>query len=105
MPMYLKDGSASTSLRAAALIKTMQMKLAFSPSHSLMTPGQPILTLALKRRVPDRVSTRVPIFHVIGKKKKKKTRGKRGSDIGLSLSWTTRENDTGQAMVSCSHSW
>ena len=39
---YLRDGSAQTSLRAATLRLKLQIKLATSPYHSLLTPSQPV---------------------------------------------------------------
>ena len=47
MLMYLRDGSAQTILRAAILRQKLQIKLSTSPSHSVLTPGQPIPALTL----------------------------------------------------------
>ena len=60
--MYLKDGSAQTSLRAATLRQKLQIKLSTSPSHSILTPGRLVPTLTLSRKAPGRVDTGVPIF-------------------------------------------
>ena len=47
MPVCLRDGSAPTILRAATLRRKMQTKLSISPSHSILTPGQPVPALTL----------------------------------------------------------
>ena len=48
-------------LHTAALRQKLQIKPATSLSHSILTPGQPILLLALEHQAPDRVSARVRI--------------------------------------------
>ena len=58
----LSDGSAQTVVRAATLIQKLQIKLFTSPSHSILTPGQLVPALHLKRQAPGRVVTGVPIF-------------------------------------------
>ena len=45
MPVFLRDGSAQTIARAATLREKLQIKLAVSPSHSTLTPGQPVPAL------------------------------------------------------------
>ena len=40
----------------------MQIKLSTSPSHSILTPGQPVPAQTLEHQVPGRVATGVPIF-------------------------------------------
>ena len=45
MLMYLKDGSAQTVVCAVTLRSKLQIKLAISPSHSILTPGQPVWNL------------------------------------------------------------
>ena len=62
MRVYLRDGSPQTVLRAATLRWKLQIKLSISPSHSILTPGQPVQALTLYRRAPGRVATGVPIF-------------------------------------------
>ena len=62
MLVYLRDGSAQTSLRAATLRQKLRIKLSTPPSHSILTPGRPIPSLTLFRQAPGRVATRVPIF-------------------------------------------
>ena len=47
MPVYLGNGSARTILRVATLRQKLQIKLSISPSHSILTPGQPVPALAL----------------------------------------------------------
>ena len=62
MLVYLRDGSAQTTARAATLKQKLQIKFSTSPSHSILTPGRPVPVLALKRQVPDTVATGMPIF-------------------------------------------
>ena len=38
----ISNGSAQTIVRAATLKKTLHIKLAISPCHSILTPGQPV---------------------------------------------------------------
>ena len=45
--VYLRDGSAQTILRAATLRQKLKTKLSISPSHSILTPGQPVPALTL----------------------------------------------------------
>ena len=61
MLVYLGDGTAPTVLCAATLILKVQIKLAISNSHGMLTLGQPVPALTCKNQVPDSVSTRVPI--------------------------------------------
>ena len=42
MRVYLRDRSAQTILRAATLRQKLQTKLSIPPSHSILTPGQPV---------------------------------------------------------------
>ena len=45
------------------LRKKLQTKLSISPSHSILTPGQPLPALTLCRHTPGRVAaTGVPVF-------------------------------------------
>ena len=53
MPVYLTDGYARTSVRAATLRKKLQIKRVISHSHSILTPG------------PGRVATGVPVFKAL----------------------------------------
>ena len=39
-----------------------QINLAVSPSHRILTPGQPVLVLTLKSQTPDWAASRVPII-------------------------------------------
>ena len=50
MLVYLGDGSAQTILRAATLREKLQIKLSTSPSHSILTPGQPVPALTYNAR-------------------------------------------------------
>ena len=61
MLVYLRDGSAQSSERAATLRQKLQIKLSISPSHSILTPGQPVPELTLQRQAPGRVATGVAI--------------------------------------------
>ena len=47
MQVYLTDGSAKTTLRVDILRQKLQTKLCISPSHSILTPGQPVQALTL----------------------------------------------------------
>ena len=38
----VRDGFAQTNLRAATLRQNLQIKLPISPSHCILTPGQPV---------------------------------------------------------------
>ena len=62
MLVYLRDGSAQTVVRTAALRQKLQIKLAISSNHRVLKPGQPVLALNLQRQAPGRVATGVPIF-------------------------------------------
>ena len=42
MLVYLRDGSAQTSVRATTLRHKLQINLAISSSHSILTPDQPV---------------------------------------------------------------
>ena len=56
MLVYLWDGSARTIVRAATLRQKLQIKLAISHSHSTLTRGQPVQSLALYRQAPGKVA-------------------------------------------------
>ena len=56
MRVYLRNGSAQTSVRAATLRYKLQVKLSTSPSHTILTLGQPFPTLTLQRQAPGRVA-------------------------------------------------
>ena len=56
MLVYLTNGSAQTSLRAATLRQKLQTTLSTSP-------GRPVPALNLQRHAPGRVTTGVPIFY------------------------------------------
>ena len=45
--VHVRDASAQTAVRAATLREKMPIKLTISPSHSALTPGQPVLTPTL----------------------------------------------------------
>ena len=47
MLLYLRDRSAQTILPAATLRRKSQIKLSTSPSHSILTLGQPVPALTL----------------------------------------------------------
>ena len=54
-----QDGPAVAVVRATALRRRLQIKLAIPPDHIVLTPGQPVPTLT---QAPGRVATGVPIF-------------------------------------------
>ena len=60
--VYLRDRSAQTILHAATLRQKLQIQLSISPSHNILTLGQPVLALTLHRQAHGRVATGVPIF-------------------------------------------
>ena len=60
--VYLRERPAQTIVRAATLRQNLQIKLATSPSHSILTLGRPIPALTLYRQAPGRAATRVPMF-------------------------------------------
>ena len=62
MLVYLRDGFAQAIGRAATLRQKLHIKLSLSPSHNILTPGQPIPMLTLQRQAPGRVATGVPVF-------------------------------------------
>ena len=62
LSVYLRDGPAPTSLRAATLRQNLQIKLSSSPSHSILTPDRPVPALTLQRQAPGRVVTGVPML-------------------------------------------
>ena len=43
--VYLRDGSPQTIVRAATLREKFQIKLAASPSHNILSPGQQVPAL------------------------------------------------------------
>ena len=45
--MYLRDRSIETVVHAATLRQKSRVKLAMSPTHSILTSGQPVLALTL----------------------------------------------------------
>ena len=60
--VYLRDGSAQTILHAATLRLKLQIKVSISPSHSMLTLGQPVPLLTLLCQAPGRVAFGVSIF-------------------------------------------
>ena len=62
MLVYLRNGSAQTIVPAATLTKKLQIKLSISPSHSILTLGQPVPALTLQRQASGMVTTGVPTF-------------------------------------------
>ena len=59
-----------------------EIKLYISPSHSILTPGQPIPALILERQAPGRVAKGVPVCESLLTQSGKKSRGKRDSNPG-----------------------
>ena len=82
--VYLRDASAKTTLRAATLRQKLQTKLSISPSHSILTPGQPVPALTLYLQAPGRVATGVPILSHWYDSTPEKSRRKRDSNPGSS---------------------
>ena len=84
----------------------MQTKLSISPSHSILTPGQPVTALTLYRQEPGRVATGVSILKSLDDSTQEKSRRKRDSNPGSSAleadTLTTRPTRRlGQADGSC----
>ena len=55
--MYLRDVSAQTVARPAALREKLQDDSALLPCQSALTPGQPVPALTLERQAPGSVFT------------------------------------------------
>ena len=62
MPVYFLDNSAQAIACATILRQKLRIKLSTSPSHSILTPGQPVPALTLSYPAPSRAATGVPIF-------------------------------------------
>ena len=60
--VYLRDGSGQAIGCAATLRYKLQIKLSTSPSHSILTPGQPVPALTMYRQAAGRVTHGVPTF-------------------------------------------
>ena len=84
MRVYLRDGSAQTIQCPATLRKKLQIKVSISPTHSILTPGQPVPVLTLLRQAPGKVATGVPIFKSLVHSTPGKSRNKRDSNPGSS---------------------
>ena len=56
-----RDESAETGVRADTLGWKLQIKLAISSNHCILTPGQPVPAVTLSRQAPNNVVTGVPI--------------------------------------------
>ena len=61
--VFLKDRFVWTSLITATLTQKLQIQLAVSPSHSMLTAGQPVLALTLQSQTAVRADTREPVFN------------------------------------------
>ena len=59
----MQGASAKTFVHAATLRQNLQIRLAISPSHSILVPGQAVLALPLQRQTLGREFTRVPIVN------------------------------------------
>ena len=59
MLAHLRDGSAQTILRTAALNEKLQIKRSASPSHSILISGQPVPALT---QAPGSIATGLPVF-------------------------------------------
>ena len=62
MLAYIRDGSAQAMVCAATLRPKLQIKLSISPSHNMLTQGQPVLRLALKLKVTGREAISLPVI-------------------------------------------
>ena len=62
--MYLRDGSAQTSIRAVTLKQKLQIKLFVSPSRTVLTPANQSQHLPYNQ-APGRVATGVPLFKLL----------------------------------------
>ena len=60
--VYPRDGSTRAIVRAATLKQKWRIKLFIKPSHSILTPGQPVPARALYLQELGRVGTRTPIY-------------------------------------------
>ena len=60
--MHLRDRSAETTLRPAALRWKLQIQFDISPSHTTQTLGQPVLALILWRQAPGTAATKEQVF-------------------------------------------
>ena len=79
---YLTDESAEMIVRAATLRQKLNVKLAISPSHNVLTPSLQVVALTLLRQTPGGVASRIPVFEsLVGL-----DRVVRGSSPGLPLS-------------------
>ena len=57
--------NAQTIVCAATLTQKLLIILYISPSHSILTSGQPVPALTLQRQAPGRVATGVPVFTLL----------------------------------------
>ena len=60
--VYTSGPFASTIVHAATPRKKLQIKLAISPSHRIMIPGEHVQVLIPLRQAPWRAATAKPIF-------------------------------------------
>ena len=79
MIVYLIDGSAHTVLRTATMRYKLQIQLSTSPSHSILSQGQPVPVLTLQGQTPGGVATGVPVFKSLVRLEPEKPRRKRDS--------------------------
>ena len=63
--MYVTVVSVQIIVRAAASSYKLQIKQAVSPSHSILTPDQPVLALTLYRRTPVSIASVLVVFFVL----------------------------------------
>ena len=61
LPVYVRDTSAQTFLRASILRKKLQIILFVSPSHNILTGGQPVSALTYMANV-SQGNNGVPVF-------------------------------------------
>ena len=62
MPLYLGDGSDNCIYSHTAEVADQTCYLTQSPSHSILTLGEPVLVLTQSRQEPDKVACRLSVL-------------------------------------------
>ena len=85
--------------------RKLQTKLSISPSHSILTPGQPVPALTLQHQAPGRVATGVPISMSLVWLNLKKSPRKQDLNLGSSplkadalTTWPARRSTANKAL-------
>ena len=109
MLVYLRDGSAQTSLRAATLRQKLQIQLSTPSSHSILSPGQPVPALTLQCQAPGRVAIGVPISKltwISSRRKQESNPGPSPLEAEALTNQRGSHTDTGEDCIrSISHQW